>query len=81
MSDYWDRKYMGIAQPFCADVHVLNVGFDVSITGPDWHKMSTEERIAEFQRKLSAAIELTWGEIENQVKYYEKYRKGQKQNE
>lgn len=81
MSNCWDKKYMGIAQPIMADVHVLHIGFDLSISGRDWHSMNTENRIDEFRRKFGDAIEPALDEIEHQVKRYEQYRYGTKEEE
>lgn len=66
----YDRNYLGIAQPMCADVHVLAIQFDIPINGKDWQSMTVEQRIEHYKAEFSKRIDTTLIEIERHTKWY-----------
>ena len=66
----YDRNYLGIAQPMCADVHVLAVQFDIPISEKNWQSMTIEQRIEHYKTEFSKRIDMTLAEIERHTKRY-----------
>lgn len=74
MSDYWENKWIGIAQPINADVHIMAIQFNISIDGCSWKRMTTDEKIAKYREKLGLALVGLDQAIEDEVIKYQNYK-------
>lgn len=66
----YNRNYVGIGRPVCADLFVLGIQFDISIKGKDWQSMTVEQRIEHYKAEFNARIEIAMAEIEHHTKWY-----------